>query len=176
MARKPLPTGSLLVTGLSSYAKILGDPVDNYLKDNKEWTFDLQINQETVRELKAQGLGKIIKTKDGYLDDEPFLRFKQKYNLGNGRTAKPIKVVDRNGKEWDQEALIGNGSVLRVRFSVKDYGTTVGVYPQAVQVVKHVAYNGGADFPEIEDDEFGDAETPSSKSKATDDFDDDIPF
>ena len=87
---------TFVIRGKASYAKILGDPVPNYDKSGKEWKMDLQItDKETIKELKAAGIGDRVKTKDNYLSGSPFMTFKQAEYRKDGVTKNEhIKIVD----------------------------------------------------------------------------------
>lgn len=149
-------TQTIVIRGEASYAKIVGDPRLNYNKDGKEWSLDLKISKDVVKELKSYGLGGKIKMKPDYLDGAPYIRFNRKELDFNGKPNKPIEIVDILGKPWD-DSLLGNGSVLDVKFRAKDYGPgkQIGVYIQKVRVMKHIPYEGQETMPEVsEDDEF----------------------
>ncbi len=152
---------TLRIRGKASYAKILGDPVTNYAKDGKEWKMDLELEGDDVlKELNKEGLKDKIKNKEGYLDGAPYMSFKHAATRLDKKTGqivenKPIRVFDAKGQPWDTEQLIGNGSVVDVKFEVIDWGSDrIGCYIRAVRVIKLVPYMT-ADFdPLDEDDEF----------------------
>lgn len=151
---------TVVLRGEAMYAKILGDPVLNYNKDGKEWKMDFKLaDKNSIKELDKLGIKDRVKTKDGYLDGEPFMTFKQAEFRKDGVTPnQPIKVVDIAGKEWSQEKLIGNGSKVDVKFVVMDFGPgkKKGVYIRSVRVLDLVPYEKD-EFPEIdENDEFFD--------------------
>lgn len=137
-----------MIQGKARYAKIVGKPVAGYDEgeENKEWTFDLVIDEPTQAKLREEGFEKKLKEKDG----EVFMTFKRKAYKKDGEAAKPIKIVDRTGSDWNG-ALIGNGSVLNVKYNINDwtYGKKSGIRPDviAVQVWDHVEYAGGEQFP-----------------------------
>jgi len=186
MAAKPQ---TLVIRGKANYAKILGDPVLNYNKDGKEWKMDLLItNKDSLKELKAAGIADRIKRKEGYLDGEPFLSFKQAEYRRDGVTKNdPIPVIDIKGSAWDDEKLIGNGSDVDVKFAVIDYGVgkKSGVYIRGVRVLNLVPYEGSGFAAISEDDEFfqntlkvADEEFQADFDLASDsdDLDDDLPM
>lgn len=145
-----------VIRGKTSFAKIIGDPVLNYSKDGKEWKMDLKIDANTVKEVKKMGLGDRVKQKEGYLDGAPFMTFKQKEFKSNGEPNQPIKVVDVAGNPWDQNKLIGNDSVVDVKFVKVDFGPgkKLGVYPRSVRVLELVEYSP-KEFDDLdENDEF----------------------
>lgn len=148
--------------GKTSYAKILGEPVLSYDKTQREWTMDLVIDKNTVKELKPLGISDRVKTKDEYNDGQPFLSFRQRElrpdpATGGTKPNDPIKVVQIDGKTpWPQDKLIGNGSTVDVRFEVRDYGPgkKKGVYIRSVRVLDLVPFEREEFKPLDETDEF----------------------
>lgn len=145
-----------VIRGKTSYAKILGDPVLNYSGDGKEWKMDLEITNETKKELKALGIADRVKTKAEYLDGKPFITFRQRELRPTGEPNRPITVVDAAGNAWPEDRLIGNGSTVDVKFTVVDYGKgkMKGVYISDVRVLELVPYAKTAFEPLDETDEF----------------------
>lgn len=185
------------IRGKGYWVKVLGDPVLNYGKDGKEWVFDLALDDDGVKQIKAIGLADRIKDKDD--ERGKFISFRQR--VREGEDALPldrqrIKVMDAAGKAWDQETKIGNGSVMDVKFEKRDYGKgkPKGVYPRAIRVLDHVAFESSEFAPLSKDDEFfGKAQEAEKNFKmspeedrqfketflqhtADDDMDDEVPF
>lgn len=177
---------TVVIRGKTSFAKVLGDPVLNYAKDGHEWKTDIQLTPATVKELKAYGVGDRVKTKDEYLDGEPYISLKQKALRADGEPNRPIKVVDIKGKPWDDNKLIGNGSDVDVKLRIVDYGKgkKKGVYIQSMRVLNLIPYAGGQEFePIAEDDPFynniAEAEAminADAADREPEDLDDDLPF
>lgn len=145
------------IRGKASFAKVLGDPTLNYSKDGKEWKFDIVIDNDTVKEIKALGIGDRVKTKDNYVDGRPHLTFKQPEFRRDGTPNKPIDVKDILQQPWPQDKLIGNESDIEVKFVVRDYGVgkKKGAYVRSIRVLKLVPYAGADEFEDItEDDPF----------------------
>jgi hypothetical protein len=72
----------------------------------------------------------------------------------DGTKADPIRIVAANGTPWDG-SLIGNGTVVDVKFIVKEYpGKKSGVYIRAVRVLELVKYEAQDFAPLDEDDKF----------------------
>jgi hypothetical protein len=184
------------IRGPIHWTKVLGDPVDNYDKNGREWTFDLALDKAGVKQMngiKVQGKPvKNIKNRDDERGD--FVQFKQKYREPEeyeryGQKVRSIaeqriKVMDAEGNAWDQDVKIGNGTIADVKFEVVDYGKGkyAGVYPRAIRVLKHVPYAASEFAPMDESDEFykapskGDGFVDSFLGHtASDDLDDDIP-
>lgn len=142
--------------GKTSFAKILGAPVSNPFDDNLNWTIDLILTPETVKEAKALGIGNKIKEKEGYLDGRPFMTFKQAEKRRDGTVNDPIKVVDIKGAPWDRTVEIGNESDVDLKFAVVDNGKgkPKGVYIRSLRVLKLVPFTRTDFDPIDEDDEF----------------------
>lgn len=147
----------MIIQGIAHWAKIVGDPQPGYDKSKLEWSLDLEIDADTKKKLTKEGLGPKIKTsKDGEYD---FLAFKRPAVRSDGTPSKPIKVVGPDGKTPFTQK-IGNGSVLNVSFLINEtkYQGKTHLKPGilAVQVAKHVAYEGrGDDFEAIPVDSDG---------------------
>lgn len=153
----PKRNPELVLRGKAHYAKILGDPVLNFSKDGKEWKMDLElINEGFEKELEAAGIADRVKNKEKYLDGAPHLSFKQKELKRNGSANDPIEVVDAAGNPWDQSKLIGNESIVDVKFVVVDYGKSMpkGVYIRKVRVLDLVPFENNDFEPLDENDEF----------------------
>lgn len=181
--------------GPSWYAKVF-EPVPGYKGKGSFYTIDVGVTDKNKKMADEQGLP--IKNKDekqrakGQPLMGDFVSFKQSATKKNGESAFPPRVVDIHGKDWPNDAKIGNGSIIDVKYQWVDYGDDMdedkryGRYLMGVRVLDHVAYEGG--FPALdEDDEFfgKDAEERAIEEKikevretATDfdDLEDESPF
>lgn len=115
------------LTGTAYWAKVLGDPVENYLETANEWTIDVTPDQRGLDLLRRLGLGEKLRNKDD--DRGDFITFRRNELSKKDNTPNdPIEIVDADGQPWDtsvnEEGLpnkpIGNGSTVKVRFSVFD--------------------------------------------------------
>lgn len=146
----------MIIQGHAFWAKIVGEPQPGYDKNTKEWSMDLSINDDTVKKLKAEGLGPKIKNKQD--DRGNFISFKRKQVRADGSFSKPIPIKDAKGQDWDGKTLIGNGSLVNVMCVINEteYQGKKHLKPGIikVQVVKLVEYEGGdrEDFPEYNED------------------------
>ena len=94
-----------------------------------------------LREGRDLGVGKFIQLKRKHEDIRTTA--KGEVNFGG-----PVEVVhfsedeDTKGKPWsfEEDGTIGNGSLVRVKFSVYGEGTTQSVRLEKVGVIEHVAY------------------------------------
>lgn len=136
-------------TGKVNWAKVLGDPVPNYAKDGKEWTFDFVPNDESLKEMIKNGLKDKIKGRGyntgrtgQYADRDPFVRLVQKEFRTDGKRNDPIVVCDARNRIWDNDVKIGNESLAEVKVNVVDYGKgkPTGMYPQAIRILELVPY------------------------------------
>ena len=137
-----------MIRGKAHWCKILGAPVNGYkskLEKNKEWTFDLEVDENGQAQLREQGFGERLKDKG----DHVTFKFKRKAYKADGTASKPIKVVDAQGNDWPEDKLIGNGSILNVKYNVRAWQDGEGVSADvlAVQVWEYVPYEGGEQFP-----------------------------
>ena len=176
---------TVFVSGKLAWAKVVGDPVPNYNKDGREWTFELEPNEAGLQKFIQHGLTDRIKgrgynigTKGQHKDREPFLQFKKPEFRRDGEANLPIRLYDGDNVEWENGKLIGNGSTADVKLDIRDYGPgkNKGVYPIAIRVTDLVEYEssefGGMD---------GGGEEPApKKGKAKPNFnpilDDETPF
>ena len=114
-----------ILQGKAKWAKVVGKPQKGYETGevNKEWSIDVYIDAAAAKSLRAQKAGKAIKQND---DGESYVSFKRRaYNSVDkvrslDAPAKPIKIVDRAGKDWDGKTLIGNGSTVNVMYALND--------------------------------------------------------
>lgn len=164
MARDNVTT--LVYRGKLQYAKVLGDPVDNYAKDGKEWKFDFVPNDQdgATKELKGLGVGDRLRSKEK-ADGEPlydgakFLSFKHRATKADGSPNDPIKVLTAAAKPWpNADILLGNDTVADVTFVVIDNGKGrfKGMYPRSIRVLDLVPYAKQDSAPLDESDEYFD--------------------
>lgn len=137
-----------VVTGKAYWPK-LGKPVPNYNKDGFEWAVDVSLDKTGLKQLKDYGLTSKIKNKGD--DRGDFITFKRatvkKSGPDKGKDNNPIRVISPDGKTpWDMSKLIGNGSTVRVKFTLnettnlrtKEKGMRAD--PLAIQVFEHLEY------------------------------------
>ncbi len=125
------------LTGKIYWAKILGDPRMNYNGDGKEWTLEFEPNEDGLKVFKAHKLTDRIKTDKE--DRAPYVKLRKKADPADPR---PIRVYSADNTEWPSDKLIGNGSVVDVKLSIRGYGPgkKTGVYVEAVRVRDLVPY------------------------------------
>ena len=111
--------------GKAFYTKVLGTPVPNYNKDGHEWSLDVGLDKDTVKQLKDWGLVSKIKPGNEKHDGLPYITFRRaavkKSGPKAGEANQPIRVVSPDGKTlWDNEVRIGNGSTVNVKFALHE--------------------------------------------------------
>jgi hypothetical protein len=174
---------TVFMTGTVQWAKVLGAPRYNKFKDANEWSFEFELGTDGIKALLENGLKDRIKGKgfdlgkDGkHADREPFIQLRKPEKNNDGNANPPIRVYNGEDEEWDQNTLIGNGSLVDLKVDIRDYGVgkIKGIYPAAIRVKGLVPYVssefGGMD---------GDAPKPGKKkagNEFAEDLNDDIPF
>lgn len=150
-----------------NWAKLLGKPVLNYSEDGYEWSVDVVVDKPHIKALKQENVGDYFKEKNG----ETFFKYRRPSEYANGSAAKPIPIVDKFGKEWDQTVLIGNGTVadIQITFAEMKRGKNKGLFKPTVLKIKIndlVEYNpgSGSDFS------FETAEGPSELAEISDEW------
>lgn len=145
------------------WAKVLGEPVQNYNKDGNEWTFDFVPDADSLKTMVENGLKDKIKGKGfntgrtgQYADRAPFVRFVQKELRADGKKNDPITVVDARNHLWDPDVKIGNESLVEVKANVVDYGKgkPTGLYSKAIRVLDHKPFVRQEFEPLPEDSEY----------------------
>ena len=142
-----------MIRGTARYAKIVGAPVEGFDggEKSKEWTFDLVVDEETEEKLVGEGIAP-TKFKSDPKSGERYINFKRKAYKADGTASKPFKIVDGRGVDWTPGVLIGNGSILNVKYNINEweFGKKKGKRADAIaiQVFEHVPYeNSGESFP-----------------------------
>jgi hypothetical protein len=174
-----------VIRGTAYWAKILGAPrMNNFGK--KQWSIEIEPNEEGLATLKELGLTKRLKDPDEKNQHKAkFLSFYHDATRADGGPNDPIRIVDGSTppKAWGKEnGLIGNESVVDVKFVVKDYGPgkQKGVYIRAVRVLKLVPYVPQEFEPLSEEDAyFAEDDTTDEIARLPDglepELDDDVP-
>ena len=155
---------TVFVSGKISWAKILGEPVPNFNKDGREWTFEVELDEAGLQKIIQNGLTDRIKgrgynigTKAQHKEREPFIQLKRTEFTKDGNPNTPIRIYDSEGEAWDNDSKIGNGSTGDVKLDIRDYGVgkKKGMYPVALRINNLVEYessefstmdNGQPDF------------------------------
>lgn len=196
----------MIIDGAIWWAK-LDKPRDNYNKQRKimnedgepdrwgrEYTVTLaNLTKETKLALRDAGLLDRVKNKMDDLEDQITFRLDEFNKAGEPQS---IKVVDRDGKEWDwkEKGLIGNESQGAMKFNVWRGGQgKARVYPVSLMVLDHVEYEapeGSGSYEDPDDwsayakakpaaEPKAKAATTKAKTKtpvADDDLEDEIPW
>lgn len=144
----------MMIQGPIAWAKIIGKPQPGYDKLKLEWSFDLGIDAKTKAKLEELGVGEYVKpnvnpkNNKNHVLDMDYIKFSRREIKVDGSKAQPFKIVDENGKDWPEGKMIGNGSIVNVKFATNEKQSG-GLKPSAIalQVWDYKAYEGGEDFP-----------------------------
>lgn len=140
---------SYFIEGKALYAKILGIAPPGYDNGPAEWTFDLVLDEKGIEDYLKSGADKFyIRTnKDSGVQ---YVRFSRKALKKDGSAAQSISVIGSDGAPWDQKTLIGNDSILRVKFALNEieHKKVKRLKPSvlAVQVWEHKKYESSGGF------------------------------
>lgn len=104
-----------IVQGKAKWTKLLGEPRPGYDESSKEWSVDLYLDEEGKKEFLASGADKFYVKSN---EDGEFVRFVRKATKADGSAGRPVSVEDDHGQPWDQQRLIGNGSILNIKYSL----------------------------------------------------------
>lgn len=172
-----MPQSLVTPKGESVFACVLGLPRLNKYSNENEWTMGMRWKPEDCLHLRnkideefteAHGKKKgrlpydfeAYENENGDKIETGYIKFKfkRKEKSKKGELLGAPKIVDANLRPWDQEKLIGNGSIVRASFSIFPYnkgGLGVSLFLKGVQVLKHVEYDPDADAFSV-DQEFAD--------------------
>lgn len=185
---KPIKSEVITLRGKTNYAKILGEPMDNFDKNGKEWKLDFILeDRKDLARLKALNVSDRVKQKEDYLDGAPHMTLRQKTEQveENGRKVwkNRLKIVDVTGQPWDETKLVGNGSVADIKLRIADYGRGMkaGIYIVGIRILELVPYNSSVmDELDESDPYFQKANQERQavflREEVEDDFIDDEPF
>lgn len=195
----------MIIEGTLWWTK-LDKPRDNYNKQRKimnedgepdrwgrEYTVTFgNLSKETKLAMRDAGILDRVKNKMDDLEDQMTFRLDEFNRDGE---AQSIKVVDKDGKEWDwkENGLIGNGSVGAMKFNVWRGGQgKARIYPVSLMVLEHIEYEqseSSGDYEDADDwSNYAKAKEPAEKAKPATkakgaktavpdgELDDDIPF
>lgn len=148
----------MIIRGKAKWAKVIGDPVWGYENTFKEWSIEVDPDEESIERMEAEGFGDKIKVKG----DRKFVKFSRKEFKANGEPNKPIRIVDSQGKPWNGDK-IGNDSVVNINFAPNEYKKgKFSLNILSMQVWDHIPYNDGG-FPIKEADSDGGSWTEDSE-------------
>lgn len=134
------------------WAKVLGEPRPKYNpKEGNEWAVDLLFTPEQLKELKKEGY-----TVDAFLKEYKdgsgkYIKYtRDAVDKNTGKAKNPITIKAEDGTDWPADKLLGNGTVVDLKYSLTDpyrvgKETRVKLVVLAMKVVKHVPYEGGKD-------------------------------
>jgi len=180
---------TVFLSGKVHWPKVTGEPRPNYGGDAREWTFEFEPDAEAVKVLKQHKLTDRLKDKEK--PDRKILVLRKPEFNKDGNPNPKIRLYNSDDEEWDDNTLIGNGSGADVKLDIRDYGPgkKKGVYPVALRITDHVAYQSSEFGAMGRSGGEGDAKGKSTKAKevhkdprgdfglpADDDLDEEVPF
>ena len=138
-----MATKTIELTGTLEWAKLFEGNRDNGeydIETDGATTVDLIMDDKTLKAMKDAGIRKSAKESEGGYR----VKFKRPWKDKFDRewAAGPPKVFGPDGSEWDDGALIGNGSVGVVFVDVYDTKMGKGCRLNGVQVIDHVSFEG----------------------------------
>ena len=125
-------------TGKCAWAHILG------LNKFKKNSIQFYPDDKTRKEIKALGTRLGIKEDDG--EKSGLEGFYYTFTRDPEKSfGKPLVVVDAEGKPWDSNKLIGNGSTVEAEISVypfnhPEYGQGLGHRLMSVRILEYIPY------------------------------------
>lgn len=158
---KPISSDFITLRGRVAYARVLGEPMDNFDKDGKEYKLDFLIDDaKDLPRLKKLGISGKVKQKEDYLDGQPHMTVRQRTEKVRNETTGLMewknrpKIEDIYGAAWPQDRLLGNDTVVDLKLRVADYGKALqkGTYISGIRVLDLVPYVKNA-FEEIDKDD-----------------------
>lgn len=137
-----------LITNAKSMWVKIAQPETKYGSDATQWSINLVVEDEVSRKWVKDGLAMKERFMDVDGKEACVIKIKKDTHWAKSGDAKtPVKVVDKFGQDVDA-SKIGNGSIVNVQYSVKDweFQGRKGRTPElmAVQVIELVEYAGGA--------------------------------
>ncbi len=134
-----------IISGKAYWASVIS-PNTTY---EPVWQVDVCLDDDSKNLVESLGLN--VQNKDD--DRGDFIKIKRKVNKRDGSQRTAPVVKDSENNNWD-DRLIGNGSMVNVKFSTYDweYNKKKGVATDliAIQVVDLVPYGGsGSEFEPV---------------------------
>jgi len=176
---------TVFVTGKVYWAKIVGEPHNNYEGTAREWSYDFV--PDDVSFLKEHRLLDRLKDKPDPKnpDKGEYLVLRKPEFDRDGNKNPPITIYNENNEPWDGR-LLGNGTSVDAKLKIVDWGRgkKKSIYTTALRVKELVPYVSN-EFGAM-DAAKGDntpaksnprkEKAPSKPAAELDELDDDLPF
>lgn len=135
-----------IIEGKTKWFKALGEARDNKFKEGRSWSFQIAVGSAEKLLFRQNKVKKHVKF-DEELGDYVTIDL-QEFDK-KGRPNKPIKVVDKDGNDWDADKWIGNLTTIKAtvqldpyKFTAKDGEKVEGcrLVPTKIEIIDHVPY------------------------------------
>ncbi len=168
---------NIVLRGKAYWARVFEDNPDEY-GEKTFYKISLAPDDESVMKFNKSGMS--LKYRELTSEEPDVMGYTFRRDV-EGKTFKDKKtgkektlgggaprVVDADGKKWDENILIGNGSVVEVlvsTYQTKTKPVKTGHRLEAVKVLDLVQYEAPDDESDEEEEEAPQKETKSSKGK-----------
>lgn len=148
------------ISGTAYWAKVYENQKDTKYNEHGVYSIDVAITPDTAKKLEKDHI--TVK----YTEEGPRITLKRKHALVSGKTGEvvflgPPQIVGPDGVTPFTDK-IGNGSEVTVRFTSTEFKGKRYPKMDALQVVKHVPYDGMS-FPDTTKSEADDADDNEEK-------------
>lgn len=138
------------VEGIGQWAKVFEfnrDMNEDFHGPGGACTIDVLLEKEELDKVTKSG----SKLKPKITDEGIVMRFKRKFNHPQGikEFGGVPRVVDAEGNDFPEGTLIGNGSKVRVYFTVYETKMGNGTRLEAVQVLDLVEYESDTEYTSV---------------------------
>lgn len=145
--------------GPVKWAKVFEFNMDDgeYAPEGGQYTIDIGLGKKEIKEVLTWNKNYEPKDDEDFKGVQ-FIKFKRKnrHLSKKGKLIKdwsgPPKVVDADGNPWDEDKLIGNGSICTVKLNVTEGKMFSFVRLEGVRVDEHVAYEPDEDDDDTDED------------------------
>ena len=158
------------VSGKVKWFRALGEPHMDEMAGRTMWSFDFHPDdvKAMAKMIADRKINKTLKDKG----EGKFIAVTRNGKKRDGEDMPPIIIVDAEGKKWDQNTKVGNGSAVTLKFHLNEskYGNLFWV--EAVKIDEHIPYEGGGElfpgvaYPKKEEEAWGDDEEDEAPAPA----------
>lgn len=112
-----------------------------------KWCVDIVLPEELAADMEAAGFNmKQLKDKDKKVIHQNVVTAKREVATSKGTNKPPALFGPDGSPGWDKD--IGNGSICNLKLTARKWpvSSTITLYVEQVQVVKHVEFEAGGGF------------------------------